>query len=79
MTSREIQIRLGIFFTTINVTALALGGLTAARTNILAGIAVFFTTVILFSFLVEKKAWYKLEEQKNGQETNGTENRLFNI
>ena len=79
MTSREIQIRLGIFFTTINVTALVLGGLTAVHTNILAGIAVFFTTVIFFSFLVEKKAWYKLEEQKNGQETNGTENRLFNI
>ncbi len=79
MTDREVQIRLGIFFAAINITAVFLGGLAGIYINILAGLAVFFATVIISAFLVEKKAWSKLEETENNQEERPKSNTLFNI
>lgn len=79
MTDKDVQIRLGIFFTTINITALFLAGLAAIYVNFLAAAVVFFTIVMVSAFLVERKAWHKLEERENDSAKGERKNKLFNI
>jgi hypothetical protein len=62
MDSEKIKIRLGIYFTAVNIGAIIVAGLILFKFGVIAGIASFFTVVTVLIFIIQKKTVSNLEE-----------------
>jgi hypothetical protein len=61
MDSEKIKIRLGIYFTAVNIGAIIVAGLILFKFGVIAGIASFFTVVTVLIFIIQKKTVSNLE------------------
>ncbi|MFB6241251.1 MAG: hypothetical protein ABEJ36_00420 [Candidatus Nanosalina sp.] len=62
MNTEDVQVKLGLYFTAVNLGALLLSGLVMIRFGLIPGLLSFFALVTVLIFLVQKKARRDIEE-----------------
>lgn len=62
MDRENAHIRLGIYFTAVNIGAVLVSALVLLRFNLIAGIASFFAVVTVLTFIIQRKTARDLEE-----------------
>lgn len=61
MDKERTKIRLGVYFTAVNIGSIIVAGLILFKFGVIAGIASFFTVVTVLIFIIQKKTVSNLE------------------